>query len=266
VESDQKTCIGSYGYDWAISSRLNGQGGAFEDENIMATLKTHFTHVTDISPLSYSIYYTSIYTMVFVHMSTLTISSCEAVPLVAAAKAVPASADTVQLDTEQRRTEEYIRDDALLALEGMAQHPVVMVQGRGEFLWDIDGKRYIDFNTGYSAINQGHCHPRIVEAMQKQCAILTLPSRSVHTPQHSQFCKRIAELTGFDKVSLLNGGAEACDMAIKVARSWGYKCKGIPPDQAIVLMADHSYHGRTLGLLSASLDEDLRRSKFHLYA
>lgn len=162
---------------------------------------------------------------------------------------------------QQLSTEEYLQYDSLYSVKGMPSHPVVMARSQGSFLWDLEGRRYIDFNAGFSACNQGHCHPKIVEAMIKQCQQLTMPSRSVHVAQYAMFCKKICELTGFDKVAAMNGGAEAVDMAIKLARSWGYKVKGIEQDKAIVLTAISNYHGRTLSILSASTDDGYRKSK-----
>lgn len=164
-------------------------------------------------------------------------------------------------DQDHLSTDDYLNYDALYSVKGMPSHRVIMVRGQGSLLWDSEGKRYIDFNAGFSACNQGHCHPKIVQAMMDQCQQLTMPSRSVHVAQYGLFCKKICELTGFDKVAAMNGGAEAVDMAIKLARSWGYKVKGIEPDKALVLTAESNYHGRTLSILSASTDEGYRKSK-----
>ncbi|KAL3462165.1 pyridoxal phosphate-dependent transferase [Aspergillus heterothallicus] len=157
-------------------------------------------------------------------------------------------------------TADYLHYDSLYSVEGMPTHDVVMVRGEGAFLWDSEGNRYIDFNAGFSACNQGHCHPKIVKAMMEQCTRLAMPSRSVHVPQYAMFCKRICEVTGFDKVAMMNGGAEGVDMAIKFARTWGYTAKGIKPDEAIVLTAVSNYHGRSLSLLSGSTDEHYRKN------
>ncbi|KAH7303955.1 putative ornithine aminotransferase [Stachybotrys elegans] len=155
---------------------------------------------------------------------------------------------------------DYIQCEDVYSLKGMAAHPVVMERGQGEFLWDTTGKRYIDFNAGFSSCNQGHCHPKIVKAMMEQCQVLALPSRSVHNANYALLCKKLCHLSGFDKVALLNGGAEAVDMAIKAARAWAYKVKGIAQDQCLVLTAEHNYHGRSLSLLSASNDAGYRKN------
>ncbi|KAH8168708.1 aminotransferase class-III domain-containing protein [Sarocladium implicatum] len=163
-------------------------------------------------------------------------------------------------DSTQLASADLIQCEDEYSLKGMACHPVVMDRGQGEFLWDTTGKRYIDFNAGFSSCNQGHCHPKIVKAMMEQCQILGLPSRSVHNTQYALLCKKLCGLTGFDKVALLNGGAEAVDMAVKVARAWAYKVKGVAQDQCLVLTAEHNYHGRSLSLLSASTDAGYRKN------
>lgn len=182
-------------------------------------------------------------------------------------KTMPIAFDQVKvreesLSTETHlSTEEYLRYDAQFSVKGMPSHPVVMARGQGSFLWDLSGKRYIDFNAGFSACNQGHCHPKIVEVMMKQCQLLTMPSRSVHVGQYALFCKKVCEITNFDRVAAMNGGAEAVDLAIKIARSWGYKRKRIEADKALVVTASHNYHGRTLSILSASTDDGYRKSE-----
>lgn len=146
------------------------------------------------------------------------------------------------------------------SIVGAPSQNVVMVRGQGAYLWDMNGKKYIDFNAGFSACNQGHCHPRIVQAMVQQCQQLSMPSRSVHNAPYAAFAKRICELTGYDKIAMMNGGAEATDQAMKLARTWGYTVKGISPDQALILTAVSGYHGRTLSLLSASDIDAYRKS------
>ncbi|KAJ9144150.1 Ornithine aminotransferase [Pleurostoma richardsiae] len=198
-------------------------------------------------------------------MSTITLSSRIVEPSTLKSAISASSREVHEADdpsSEQRQliTADYLHYDALYSVKGMPSHPVVMARGEGAFLWDLEGKRYIDFNAGFSACNQGHCHPKIVAAMMRQCQQLTMPSRSVHVSQYAMFCRKICELTGFDKVAAMNGGAEAVDMAIKIARAWGYRCKGIEADKAIVLTASNNYHGRTLSILSASTDESYRKN------
>ncbi|KAF1999213.1 PLP-dependent transferase [Amniculicola lignicola CBS 123094] len=119
------------------------------------------------------------------------------------------------------------------SVKGMPAYPIIIARGKGEFLWDADGKQYIDFNVGFSACNQGHCHPKIVSVMMAQCRTLTMPSRSVSNAQYQQFSRKLSQVTGFDKMMECNGGAEALDAAIKVARAWGRRVKGIEKDKAI---------------------------------
>ncbi|KAI1781521.1 putative ornithine aminotransferase [Hypoxylon cercidicola] len=190
-------------------------------------------------------------------MSTVTLTPAT-IQLTASGPKTPQTSTKEVLAEEQPSSAQYIHDVETYSVEGMPTHPVVMVRGQGEFLWDLEGKQYIDFNAGFSSCNQGHCHPKIVDAMMKQCQILAMPSRSVHVPGYAMFCKRLCELTGYDKAALMNGGAEGTDMAIKLARSWGYKVKGIETNKAMVLTAVENYHGRGLGLLSASSDDHYR--------
>lgn len=138
--------------------------------------------------------------------------------------------------------------------------PVVLEKGEGVFLWDVEGKKYFDFLSAYSAVNQGHCHPRIIDAMIEQARTLTLTSRAFYNNKLGEFEKYICELFGFDKVLMMNSGAEANETAIKLARKWGYQVKGIPADQAVIVAVERNFHGRTTGIVSASTDPDARRN------
>jgi ornithine--oxo-acid transaminase len=132
--------------------------------------------------------------------------------------------------------------------------PVVLERGEGVYLWDIDGKRYFDFLSAYSAVNQGHCHPRIVKALQNQAEILTLTSRAFYNSELGPYEKFMAEFVGYDKVMPMNTGVEAVETAIKLCRKWGYLVKGIPVNEAIIAFFTGNFHGRTLGVISASVD------------
>jgi len=138
--------------------------------------------------------------------------------------------------------------------------PVVLERGEGVFLWDVEGKRYFDFLSAYSAVNQGHCHPRIINALVEQAQKLTLTSRAFYNNKLGEFEKYICDLFGFDKVLMMNSGAEANETAIKLARKWGYQVKGIPTDQAIIVAVERNFHGRTIGIISASTDPDARNN------
>ena len=132
--------------------------------------------------------------------------------------------------------------------------PVVLCKGEGVFLWDVEGKRYYDFLSSYSAVNQGHCHPRIIHALTEQAKELTLTSRAFYNDKLGLAEKCICETFGFDKALFMNSGAEANETAIKLARKWGYTKKGIPENQAVIVAAKNNFHGRTTTIISASTD------------
>jgi ornithine--oxo-acid transaminase len=132
--------------------------------------------------------------------------------------------------------------------------PVVLERGQGVFLWDVDDKKYYDFLSGYSAVNQGHCHPAIVAALIEQAQKLTLTSRAFHNNLLGEYAKFITEYFGYDKVLPMNTGVEAAETAVKLARRWGYVNKGIPENTAVILFAENNFWGRTLAAISASSD------------
>jgi ornithine--oxo-acid transaminase len=134
--------------------------------------------------------------------------------------------------------------------------PVVLSRGQGVHLWDVAGKQYFDFLSAYSAVNQGHCHPRIIGALTKQAQQLTLTSRAFFNDRLGAAEKQLCELFGYDKALLMNSGAEAVETALKLARKWGYQEKGIAPNQARIVVAEHNFHGRTTGIISFSTDGD----------
>lgn len=132
--------------------------------------------------------------------------------------------------------------------------PVVLSKGQGVFLWDVDNKRYYDFLSGYSAVNQGHCHPAIIAALMEQAQQLTLTSRAFHSELLSEFTHFITRYFGYDKVLPMNTGVEAVETAIKLCRRWGYDVKGIPANQAKIIVCSHNFHGRTSTVISFSTD------------
>lgn len=134
--------------------------------------------------------------------------------------------------------------------------PVVISKGKGIFLWDTDGKRYFDFLSAYSAVNQGHCHPKILGALHEQAEKLTLSSRAFHNDALGEYAEFVSKFFGYDKVLPMNTGAEAWDSGVKLARRWGYDVKKVPENQAKILVAKGNFHGRTLGAISASNDKD----------
>lgn len=132
--------------------------------------------------------------------------------------------------------------------------PVVLERGQGVFVWDVDEKRYYDFLSGYSAVNQGHCHPAIVKAFTEQASQLTLTSRAFHSNLLGEYAQYITQYFGYDKVLPMNTGVEAVETGLKLCRRWGYKVKGIVDGQAKVIVCAGNFHGRTLGVISFSSD------------
>ncbi len=139
-------------------------------------------------------------------------------------------------------------------------HPLDVVLERGEdvWVWDVEGRRYLDFLASYSAVNQGHCHPKIVTALSAQSRKLALTSRAFRNDQLGVFFKEVSELTGFDKVLPMNTGAEAVETAIKAARKWGYEKKGVPDGRAEILVFENNFHGRTTTIVGFSSSEQYR--------
>ena len=135
---------------------------------------------------------------------------------------------------------------------------VVLTEGRGVWVTDVEGNRYLDCLAAYSAVNQGHCHPRILAAMVEQATRLTLTSRAFRNDQLGRFYEELAALTNSHKVLPMNSGAEAVETAIKAVRKWGYEVKGVAHDQAEIIVASNNFHGRTLGVVSFSTDPDAR--------
>lgn len=132
--------------------------------------------------------------------------------------------------------------------------PVVLSKGEGVYVWDVEGKKYYDFLSAYSAVNQGHCHPRIVNAMINQAKTLTLTSRAFYNDVLGKYEKFATELFGFDKLLPMNTGAEAVETAIKIARKWGYEVKGIDENKAQIITCENNFHGRTTTIISFSND------------
>lgn len=137
--------------------------------------------------------------------------------------------------------------------------PVVLARGEGVHVWDVEGKRYYDFLSAYSAVNQGHCHPRIISALKEQAEVLTLTSRAFYNDKLGPFEKYITEYFAYDKVLAMNSGVEAVETAMKLCKKWAYKVKGIPQGQAKVIFAEGNFHGRTQAIISASIDPDARK-------
>ncbi len=138
--------------------------------------------------------------------------------------------------------------------------PVVLSKGKGVYVWDVEGKKYYDFLSAYSAVNQGHCHPKIVNAMMEQAQTLTLTSRAFYNDKLGVYEEYVTNYFGFDKVLPMNTGAEAVETALKLCRKWAYEKKGIPENEAQIIVCDGNFHGRTTTIISFSNDENARKN------
>jgi ornithine--oxo-acid transaminase len=151
-------------------------------------------------------------------------------------------------------TQKYIDLEEQYGAHNYHPLPVVLKKAKGVFFWDVDDKRYYDFLSGYSAVNQGHCHPAIVNALVEQAGKLTLTSRAFHNDLLGEYSKFMSDFFGYDKVLPVNTGVEAVETALKLSRKWGYEVKGIPEDKAKIIVCSSNFHGRTLGVISYSTD------------
>ncbi len=149
---------------------------------------------------------------------------------------------------------DYIRLESEYGAHNYHPIPVVLNKGLGVHVWDVEGKQYFDFLSAYSAVNQGHCHPRLIQAITEQVQKLTLSSRAFHNDQLGLTEKKLAEKFGYEKVLLMNTGVEAGESAIKLARKWAYEVKGIPTNQAQIIVAEGNFWGRTIAAISSSTD------------
>ncbi len=154
------------------------------------------------------------------------------------------------------KSQEYISLENEYGAHNYHPLPVVLSKGEGVFVWDVDGNKYFDFLSAYSAVNQGHCHPKIIQALHDQSQRITLTSRAFHNDQLGPFEKYITELLSFDRVLPMNTGVEGGETAIKLARKWGYTVKGIPSNQAKIVFASGNFWGRTIAAISSSQDPD----------
>ena len=150
--------------------------------------------------------------------------------------------------------QEYMDREAKYGAHNYHPLPVVLEKGEGIYVWDVNGKRYFDFLSAYSAVNQGHCHPKIVEAMTEQAKKLALTSRAFYNNVLGEWEEYITKYFGYDKVLPMNSGAEADETALKLCRRWGYDVKGIPVDQAKIIVCDNNFHGRTITIVTLSND------------
>lgn len=162
------------------------------------------------------------------------------------------------------QTDYYINLENQYGAHNYHPLPVVLKEGKGVFVWDVEGKKYFDFLSAYSAVNQGHCHPVIIQSLLEQAQKLTLTSRAFHSEQLALFSQFITEYFGYDKVLPMNTGAEAVETALKLCRHWAYRVKKIDQNKAKILVCSGNFHGRTLGIISFS-DDPVARDNFGPY-
>lgn len=163
-----------------------------------------------------------------------------------------------QLVEPPLRTQDFVELENRYGAHNYHPLDVVIERAAGVWVYDVDGNRYLDCLAAYSAVNQGHCHPRILQTLEEQARKVTLTSRAFRNEQLPLLCKELHDLTGFDMVLPMNSGAEAVETAIKTARKWGYKIKGIPQDKAEIIVCANNFHGRTVTIVSFSTDEQYR--------
>ncbi len=155
-------------------------------------------------------------------------------------------------------TEDYIKREDKYGAHNYHPLPVVLDKGKGVYVWDVEGKKYFDFLSAYSAVNQGHCHPAIVKAMNKQARKLSLTSRAFYNSSLGEYEEYITKYFGYDKVLPMNTGAEGVETALKLCRKWAYKKKGLAENEAKIVVCESNFHGRTISIVSMSTDPDAR--------
>jgi ornithine--oxo-acid transaminase len=165
-----------------------------------------------------------------------------------------------QLINMSLKSQQYLELEEQHGAHNYHPIPVVLTRGEGVYVWDVDGKKYFDFLSGYSALNQGHCHPKIVQALIDQTKKLTLTSRAFHSDLLGEFAKFITDYFGYDKVLPMNSGAEAVETGIKLCRKWAYEVKGIAEGKAKIIVCEGNFHGRTSAIISFSNDPSARKN------
>lgn len=161
--------------------------------------------------------------------------------------------------TNETKSNAFIAKESKYGAHNYHPLPVVLSRGKGVFVWDVEDRRYYDFLSAYSAVNQGHCHPRIIKALKQQAEKLTLTSRAFYSDQLGNFEEYICKLFGYDKALIMNSGVEAVETAMKLCRKWAYLVKGIAKDQAKIVFAQGNFHGRTISIISASTDDSAKK-------
>ncbi|MDO5523152.1 MAG: ornithine--oxo-acid transaminase [Bacteroidia bacterium] len=157
------------------------------------------------------------------------------------------------------KSQQFINQEDRYGAHNYHPLPVVLSRGKGAFVWDVDGKKYFDFLSAYSAVNQGHCHPKIVKALTEQAETLCLTSRAFYNDCLGPYEEFVHSYFGYDKMLPMNSGAEAVETALKLARKWGYLRKGIPENEAIIVACEGNFHGRTITIVSVSTDPDAKK-------
>jgi len=157
------------------------------------------------------------------------------------------------------KTQDYIKREENFGAHNYHPLPVVLERGEGPFVWDVEGKKYFDFLSAYSAVNQGHCHPSIIEALTKQAKILTLTSRAFYSAALGEYEEYVTSYFKYDKVLPMNTGAEADETALKLCRKWAYLKKGIKENGAKIIVCEGNFHGRTITIVSMSTDPDAKK-------
>lgn len=158
------------------------------------------------------------------------------------------------------RSQHYLELEERYGAHNYHPIPVVLSRGKGVFVWDVDDKRYYDFLSGYSAVNQGHCHPEILQTFLEQAQRLTLTSRAFHSDGLGEYARFITSYFGYDKVLPMNTGVEGVETALKLCRKWAYEVKGVQPNRATIIVCEGNFHGRTTGVISFSSDPDSSRN------
>ena len=156
-------------------------------------------------------------------------------------------------------SQDYIKREDRYGAHNYHPLPVVLERGEGPFVWDVEGNKYYDFLSAYSAINQGHCHPEIIKALTDQAKSLTLTSRAFYNNVLSEYEEYITKYFGYDKVLPMNTGAEADETALKLCRKWAYQKKGIEDNKAKIIVCENNFHGRTITIVSMSTDPEARK-------
>lgn len=160
------------------------------------------------------------------------------------------------MNAQNLTSQQFIEKEARYGAHNYHPLPVVLERGEGVFVWDVEGKRYFDFLSAYSAVNQGHCHPKIIKALTDQAQKITLTSRAFYNSVLGEYEEYVTKYFGYDKVLPMNTGAEADETALKLCRKWAYEKKGIPENQAKIIVCEGNFHGRTITIVSMSTDPD----------